>query len=608
MNKNRLWKFSIALILLNLIVGGVVIFNHVTFSRQVDQAKANYESEVLGTGNNIPVFSPNFVMSNDTFRSTRVFPSQASVQSYLDSVQSPLRNYTDNGQTASYWIFNAARGNSSSKFGISPRINPGVIIAYLEKEQSLMSYKDYDVYGDPENRIRTAMGYGCPDLAQCESTYFGFANQVNWGAYQLELNFQQATTNGGGTQYVLNNTITTLDEYNVFLSNSATVAQYRYTPHVYWGNYNLWKILTANGWGVDPNTYSMTALDDVNLANKDATIGGTVDYGITRSSIDSVLRTKFNFGQQSESISNLQKFLRQEGYYMTREINGMYGATTKAAHEAYLLDNGIAFATGVNTSTSSSCNALISRSWTNYTDYGQEGRDLQQCLRDIGVFDWPTNTGFVGDVTTAALAQGRLILGIGGSTSPTPSNQSCESYKTAGIPFGETSERVRQLQACMRAAGVFNWPQGDTGYYGPVTREAFNQWTGGASATQAAPVGDCESLKSQTYTFGETGPRIVQLQGCMRAAGVFTWPFGDTGYYGPVSLEAFNAWTGGGATVQFSCDDLKEQVWTKGERSERVRQLQGCMRAAGVFNWQFGDTGYFGDVTEASIIQWRGFL
>jgi peptidoglycan hydrolase-like protein with peptidoglycan-binding domain len=439
--------------------------------------------------------------------------------------------------------------------------------------------------------------------------YFGFANQVNWAAYQLEMNYQQASTNGGGTQYILNNTITTLDEYNVLLTNQATAAQYRYTPHVYWGNYNLWKIITANGWGVDSNTYSPSQLDSVNLANKDGATGQLTDYGITRTAIESTLRTKFSFGQQSNSIKELQKYLRQEGYYTTREINGMYGTITKNAHEAYLRDFGIAFNTGVNASAvSQSCRTLIGRDWSNNTEYGQEGKDLQQCLRDMKVFDWPINTGYVGSVTNNALTQGRLILGLSASnSSPTAS---CNSLRNAGIPFGEKSERVRQLQGCMRAAGTFSWPQGDTGYYGPVTQTAFQAWKNAGSATTSTTKtsSSCESLKSQTFTFGETSARVTQLQGCMRAAGVFAWPLGDTGYNGPVTVESFAKWNNRSVAQSFTCSQLKTQTWAKGETSPRVKQLQGCMRAAGTFNWAQGDTGYFGDATEASIIKWRGYL
>jgi peptidoglycan hydrolase-like protein with peptidoglycan-binding domain len=91
----------------------------------------------------------------------------------------------------------------------------------------------------------------------------------------------------------------------------------------------------------------------------------------------------------------------------------------------------------------------------------------------------------------------------------------------------------------------------------------------------------------------------------MRAEGFFNWPT-DTGYFGPVTQEAYSKWKGRPVPT-FSCQDLKGQIYVYGETSERVKQLQACMRSAGVFNWP-SNTGYLGDVTKAALIQWRGYF
>jgi ABC-type antimicrobial peptide transport system permease subunit len=104
MDRNsKLFKVSIGLLVANLLMIFVIAFGFI-FNLQTQQA-VNQEEQVLGA-NNVPVFSPNYVMSDATFESTRAFPTEASVQAYLERVNSPLKNYSDQGQRASYWIFN----------------------------------------------------------------------------------------------------------------------------------------------------------------------------------------------------------------------------------------------------------------------------------------------------------------------------------------------------------------------------------------------------------------------------------------------------------------------------------------------------------------------
>ena len=211
----------------------------------------------------IPEFDPNYILHDESFGSTRVFTSAESVQTYLEARRSVLATYTDQGRSAAEWIWSASRGVTSSKAGVAPQLNPGLMLALIEKEQSLVSLTRYDTARDPEKRLRAATGYACPDNDTCNPKYYGFAVQVNSAAYQLQKNFNEAQS-GQGT-FAVGRTIKTLDEYQVTFANAATAAVYRYTPHVYWGNYNLWKILTANGWGVSAETYSLEALDRRNL-------------------------------------------------------------------------------------------------------------------------------------------------------------------------------------------------------------------------------------------------------------------------------------------------------------------------------------------------------
>jgi peptidoglycan hydrolase-like protein with peptidoglycan-binding domain len=483
-------------------------------------------------------------------------------------------------------------------------------MAYLEKEQSLLSLSSYDTAKDPERRIRTAMGYGCPDTSVCATEYFGFANQVNWAAYQLQFNFNLSSTgNKLVAPYIVNKTITTLDEYNVFLTNAATAANYRYTPHVYWGNYNLWAIMVSNGWGVDSATYSKADLDAKNLVNKD-TLVNVATTSVSYDQAKNALTTAYQIGQVSDDIKLVQTFLRQEGYYMNREITGLYGVITDQALQNYIRDKKLGITSKDN---AERCQALINTKY-NIGDVSEDIRSLQQCLRTMGLFNWPSNTGYFGEITSAAQkqAQSSGSAKVANPAETTATDNSCASLKTQGYSLGETSDRVKLLQGCMRAIGLFNYPS-DTGYFGPVTQASLKSWLaqGSAAATPAtspvvASASNCDTVKQQSFKIGDTDSNVVKLQECLRSAGLFNWPT-NTGYFGPVTAEALAKYKGTSAP-QFSCAELKGQTWNFGETSSRVKQLQDCMTASGNFKHPGGSTGYFGEVTKAAIISWRGYF
>lgn len=132
-----------------------------------------------------------------------------------------LRNYTENGLAAAQIIYNTAQYYA---------INPQVLVVLLQKEQGLVT----DTWPLP-SQYRTATGYGCPDTAACDSTYYGFTNQVTWSAKMF-----RAILNGSSTwysPYILgNNTIqwnpnASCGSSTVYIENRSTQALYDYTPY-----------------------------------------------------------------------------------------------------------------------------------------------------------------------------------------------------------------------------------------------------------------------------------------------------------------------------------------------------------------------------------------
>jgi peptidoglycan hydrolase-like protein with peptidoglycan-binding domain len=601
MNKNKnLLKLSIGLIIFNLFLGGGFFLN-----KFLNQSKYNEQSlvieekskEVLGISTNIPQFSPNYIMSNNTFGSTRAFPNAEAIQGYLNSINSPLSKYEVDGRKAANIIYAASRGISSSQYGVTPNINPGVILAYLEKEQGLLSMKGYDTKVDPENRLKTAMGYGCPDNSKCDSEYFGFANQVKWAAYQLQYNYNNA--NKASFSHVVNKTVNTLDGYNVFLSNEATAANYRYTPHVYWGNYNLWKIITANGWGSDSSTWNQVDIDKVNISKIDTNEGFDTEK-LKPEDLTSILTKNFGIGDSGGEIILLQRFLRQQGYFTYSEITGTFGNITKNALESYKKEKNIS----VVVDNDSECKKSYLKEWK-IGQSGDEVKSLQECLRNDGTFIYPISTGYFGPLTQASLEKTRAK---NGQIAPIPEQKpivsNCDTLKSQAWQYGERSENVKVLQECLRQVKLFSYPE-NTGYFGPLTQDALNKWKTPVVVNQPPVAQGCDQIKTQTFTYGEKSDRVSALQKCMKDAGVFTWPY-ITGYFGSVTQESYSKWKNR-EVPKIDCSELKKSEWIFGEQGDRVKQLQACMRQAGTFQFS-SDTGYFGEVTKQAIIKWRGYF
>lgn len=182
----------------------------------------------------------------------------ASIQSFLNGKGGGIRNFSENGKSAAQIIYEKAQA-----YGV----NPQVILATLQKEQSLITDPDPD-----ETQYRTAMGYGCP--SSCDPAYYGFTNQVDNGTWQLRFNLERARGNNSywnpSFSYACANAT---DKYSTGLfpgrnvtfynpggsartfviANAATAALYCYTPFVgpfsetgYSGSYNF--VVSFEAW------------------------------------------------------------------------------------------------------------------------------------------------------------------------------------------------------------------------------------------------------------------------------------------------------------------------------------------------------------------------
>lgn len=123
------------------------------------------------------------------------------------------------GISAAQIIWNAAQAYN---------LNPQVILVTLQKEQGLIA-DDWPWY----DQYRTAMGYGCPDTAACDSKYFGFYNQIDNAAWQFRyyLDNPGAYNYTVGDNYIGYNPSSSCGGSVVHIENMATAALYIYTPY-----------------------------------------------------------------------------------------------------------------------------------------------------------------------------------------------------------------------------------------------------------------------------------------------------------------------------------------------------------------------------------------
>ena len=208
-----------------------------------------------------PLFNPaNIIEDSEMLNANSLNVSE--IQQFLNKKGSYLANYnTINSygtpKTAAEIIYDAARNNydcSGVDLGSNPTeatrqakckkittINPKALIVLLQKEASLIENP-----APAQTRLDWATGYGCPDGNACNPYYKGFGKQVNSAALQFlaYMNEQSRYPYKAGQSYTFSNPYGTIcnEPMTVVPQNKATAALYNYTPHVYNGNYNFYRL------------------------------------------------------------------------------------------------------------------------------------------------------------------------------------------------------------------------------------------------------------------------------------------------------------------------------------------------------------------------------
>ncbi len=248
-------------------------------------------------------FNPNKLIDDAIFADTQTFGGPEGIQKFLEIKNSILANTNPaflamlkepdsvelktaledpnpnlgRLRTAAELIWDASRHSG---------LNPQVILVTLQKEQGLITNHQNSPTDKLQKVLDKAMGFNCPDGGGCGNLFPGFY-------YQLFGNFDSANNrylgatksliksfsypegrgplvNGSvskvGQNISLENITSNPDapkEQVVNLGNRATAALYRYTPHVFNGNYNFWRFFQE--WFRYPNGTLLTLNGDNRL-------------------------------------------------------------------------------------------------------------------------------------------------------------------------------------------------------------------------------------------------------------------------------------------------------------------------------------------------------
>jgi len=233
-----------------------------------------------------PGFNPSKLIEDSIFSDTQTFGGPAGIQKFLESKNSPLAN------TNSAFLVklkepdvqmlkqgledpqpNLGRLRTAAELiwdaSVQSGLNPQVILTTLNKEQSLITGRQNASENEMQKALNNAMGFDCPDATGCGNILPGFYFQL-FGNYDSQGNrylgaarslMKSFNTSGGrgpqfnGSVSKVGDTITldnnTGGPFNappnqiLTLGNRATAALYRYTPHVFNGNYNFWRFFNA---------------------------------------------------------------------------------------------------------------------------------------------------------------------------------------------------------------------------------------------------------------------------------------------------------------------------------------------------------------------------
>ena len=221
-------------------------------------------------------FDPGYIVSDDSFYDSSAMGEQE-IQAFLEGVECRPRDrvpcLADFAQSTTTQPAAGPGHCAEYRGGIRERasriiaktaaacgVSPRTLLVLLQKEQSLLTRPS-------ESGYLRAMGYGCPDTADCDTKYFGFFNQVYNAAWQfrqyteeperkyqvgsVDVQFHPDAACGASPVAIENQATANLYNYTPYQPNAATIADPRVGDACSaFGNLNFWRIW--HRWFGDP--------------------------------------------------------------------------------------------------------------------------------------------------------------------------------------------------------------------------------------------------------------------------------------------------------------------------------------------------------------------
>jgi hypothetical protein len=190
-------------------------------------------------------FNPGYIISDANFFDYNSM-SAATIESFLQSQETGctggagqpcLENYqvtttsraaAANGCAAYTGASNESASTIIYKVAQACEISPKVLLVTLQKEEGLVTSN-----APTAGQYNIAMGYACPDSGACNTTYYGFYNQVYSAAWQ----FRQYTYSPSGWRYHIGNVGVQYSPNancgapTVNILDQSTANLYNYTPY-----------------------------------------------------------------------------------------------------------------------------------------------------------------------------------------------------------------------------------------------------------------------------------------------------------------------------------------------------------------------------------------
>jgi peptidoglycan endopeptidase LytE len=273
---------------------------------------------------------------------------------------------------------------------------------------------------------------------------------------------------------------------------------------------------------------------------------------------------EWKVGMSSPQVKELQRLLKEKGFFTYPTATGYFGTITEQAVKAFQASVRLP-ATGIvdDATYAKLKEAAIGAAEMKIGSRGNNVKVLQQNLKLLGYFKYPEITGYYGVITQDAVKRfqqnnGLSATGVADARTVqliqnAVNKRSVKILQTNVLKIGSRGTEVSKLQQNLKQLGYFNYPE-ITDYYGAFTAEAVRKFqqqnklpvTGVADSATLAKINEAitnsnpqpSASKEAIYlTIGSTGSAVKEVQMKLQQLGYFTYSR-ITGYYGTMTAEA----------------------------------------------------------------------